>query len=264
MRKRHTMLATFGLTAMLALSPITAMAAETTAEDSQELLLAAEEESGSAYYVEVEKGPQQSDEECSLRLTFKHGNVAIEGAEITLTYVMGINLDLGRYYPVGELAEKYGEEVNFEDVPAVGLQSIATEIAGSNAKPSKKADMKTDKNGQVTFKDLEIGMYLVEQTGKSGVAADYNAFGPFLITIPAIADDGSYIYQIDCLPKTQTSIIPTTTPDTPSETPPTPIAGLEFSSLTGLPYMLAGGALAVLAVGGLAGGAVVVNKKRRD
>ena len=66
MRKKHTMLATFGLTAMLALSPITAMAAETPAEDSQELLLAAEEESGSAYYVEVEKGPQQSDEECSL------------------------------------------------------------------------------------------------------------------------------------------------------------------------------------------------------
>ena len=122
----------------------------------------------------------------------------------------------------------------------------------------------TDKKGEVHFKTVNIGMYLVEQTGKTGTAAGYTTFAPFLISIPSVAENGSLIYEVECLPKT--GVVKETTPETPetpSETPPVPTLGLEFNSLTGLPMMLMGGMLALLAVGGMAGGLTVYAKKRK-
>lgn len=257
------------LAALLSFSPMTAMASELP-EDSQEgyievaedvIYVAAEVNTENAGYLdEAKSGPQTTDEECSIKLTFSHNSTKIDGAKITLTRVMGVNMDLGRYYPEGGLASIYGDEMDFDDVPAIGLSSIATEIAQSKSKPKAAATLTTDANGQVLFKDLNMGMYLVEQTGKSGTAEKYSTFSPFLITIPAVAEDGSIIYQIDCLPKTQTA----TLTDSTSETPPTPTLGIEFSSLSGMMYLFAGGALTLIALGGLTGGvAAVANRKRR-
>lgn len=257
--RKHTKIAVFGLCAMLALSPVTAFADE-TAEDAA-TSLENETEAGNAYYYEAEHGPQTSDEDCSLNITFTCDGTAIDGASITITKVMDVNLDLGRFYPIGDLAEIYGEEITLDDLPSIGQQSMAKEISGSSSKPKAGETQVTDKRGEVHFKTVNIGMYLVEQTGKTGTAADYTTFAPFLISIPSIAEDGSLIYEVECLPKT--GVVKETTPETPSETPPVPTLGLEFNSLTGLPMMLMGGMLSLLAVGGMAGGLTVYAKKRK-
>ena len=258
MKRKHTTLALIALATSLTLTPVTAMASEFVPEE--EGLLAAAEEDGNSVLDTAQKGPQKTTEDCSLSLTFQHGDKAIDGAEITITYVMGINLDLGRYYPVGDLTAIYGEEVDFDDVPAIGLASMATEIAGNKAKPKENTKKTTGADGTVTFDKLEMGMYLIEETGKSGTASKYSTFEPFLITVPAVKEDGTYLYQVSCMPKTQAAAIP----DSTSETPPTPTLGFEFNSLTGLSHLFAGAAMIFVALGFMAGlASALANRKRK-
>ena len=85
--------------------------------------------------------------------------------------------------------------------------------------------------GVAEFGDLEVGLYLVVQTT---AAENYNVINPFLVSVP-IQENGSYVYDVDALPKVGTAAKktpePPDTPDTPDtpdkpeeENPNTPVA----------------------------------------
>lgn len=53
-------------------------------------------------------------------------------------------------------------------------------------------------NATVTFDDIPLGLYLVEQ---KEAAPGFEAMAPFLISIPDTDDDGNYIYDVSAYPK---------------------------------------------------------------
>ena len=72
-----------------------------------------------------------------------------------------------------------------------------------------------DADGNVTFRGLELGLYLIVQTEAS---KGYEPINPFLVSLP-MAEDGKWNYAVDASPKV--GAYTPTKPDTPP-TPPTP------------------------------------------
>lgn len=71
-----------------------------------------------------------------------------------------------------------------------------------------------DADGNVTFRGLELGLYLIVQTEAS---KGYEPINPFLVSLP-MAEDGKWNYAVDASPKVGAY---TPEPETPP-TPPTP------------------------------------------
>lgn len=72
--------------------------------------------------------------------------------------------------------------------------------------------------GVAEFGDLEVGLYLVVQTT---AAENYNVINPFLVSVP-IQENGSYVYDVDALPKVGTAAKKTPEPPDTPDTPDTP------------------------------------------
>ena len=72
--------------------------------------------------------------------------------------------------------------------------------------------------GVAEFGDLGVGLYLVVQTT---AAENYNVINPFLVSVP-IQENGSYIYDVDALPKVGTAAKKTPEPPDKPDTPDTP------------------------------------------
>lgn len=106
---------------------------------------------------------------------------------------------------------------------------LAGRLAEKIAATAESTTVEISDLGLAEFGDLEVGLYLVVQTT---AAENYNVINPFLVSVP-IQENGSYVYDVDALPKvgTATKKTPDTpdepdTPDTPDEpdTPDTPVA----------------------------------------
>lgn len=118
----------------------------------------------------------------------------VEGAEITLykiadAYLDGVNL-----------AFKYTNELSTCSVSLNDLTDteLVNEISKCNIDDTIKYTKFTDKNGQVKFTDLDLGLYYVEQTNK---VEGYSDFDSFLVAIPKVEDD-KWVYDIKAKPKT--------------------------------------------------------------
>ena len=104
-------------------------------------------------------------------------------------------------------------EMTAEDKDAL-VKRLTDYIAQSEISSDRQAV--PDAQGNASFDDLELGLYLVRQTA---AAPYYNKIAPFLITVPQYsADNSEVIYDIDAAPKTGTAD-PIPTP-TPKPTPP--------------------------------------------
>ncbi len=108
---------------------------------------------------------------------------------------------------------------------------LAGRLAEKIAATAESTTVEISDLGVAEFGDLEVGLYLVVQTT---AAENYNVINPFLVSVP-IQENGSYVYDVDALPKVGTAAKktpePPDTPDTPDtpdkpeeETPNTPAA----------------------------------------
>lgn len=106
---------------------------------------------------------------------------------------------------------------------------LAGQLAEKIAATAESTTVEISDLGTAEFGDLEVGLYLVVQTT---AAENYNVINPFLVSVP-IQENGSYVYDVDALPKVGTAAKKTPdtpdepdTPDTPDEpdTPDTPVA----------------------------------------
>ena len=140
--------------------------------------------------------------------------------------------------PVGEsnlqwqLTEKFaGCKVDLNALNTAEAQKEAADILEKEA-VSQTADFagKTDKQGVISFPNLEQGIYLLRQTEK-GV---YGTVESFLAAIPYMIDGESWIYDVPASPKAEPlpstpgpsitpGVSPSLTPSiTPEKTPGTP------------------------------------------
>lgn len=101
---------------------------------------------------------------------------------------------------------------------------LAGRLAEKIAATAESTTVEISDFGTAEFGDLEVGLYLVVQ---ATAAEDYNVINPFLVSVP-IQENGSYVYDVDALPKVGTAAKktpePPDTPDTPDkpDTPDTP------------------------------------------
>ena len=101
---------------------------------------------------------------------------------------------------------------------------LAGRLAEKIAATAESTTVEISDLGVAEFGDLEVGLYLVVQTT---AAENYNVINPFLVSVP-IQENGSYVYDVDALPKVGTAAKktpePPDTPDTPdtSDTPDKP------------------------------------------
>ena len=130
---------------------------------------------------------------------YRVAKVQKDNANLSFVYTNGFEdcgLELGDLSE-GELAGRLAEKI------AATAESTTVEIS----------DL-----GVAEFGDLEVGLYLVVQTT---AAENYNVINPFLVSVP-IQENGSYVYDVDALPKVGTAAKKTPEPPDTPDTPDTP------------------------------------------
>lgn len=95
---------------------------------------------------------------------------------------------------------------------------LAGRLAEKIAATAESTTVEISDLGVAEFGDLEVGLYLVVQTT---AAENYNVISPFLVSVP-IQENGSYVYDVDALPKVGTAAKKTPEPPDTPDTPDTP------------------------------------------
>lgn len=95
---------------------------------------------------------------------------------------------------------------------------LAGRLAEKIAATAESTTVEVSDFGAAEFGDLEVGLYLVVQTT---AAENYNVINPFLVSVP-IQENGSYVYDVDALPKVGTAAKKTPEPPDKPDTPDTP------------------------------------------
>ena len=159
----------------------------------------------------------------SLHVTlYDHQNaVPLRGGELTLYRVASVKRTNGNlaYVYTGAFT---GCDVALGDLSDSTLADQLVKYLPAGASAAAQQDVSEE--GEVTFENLSLGLYLVVQTEASH---GYAAINPFLVSVP-LKDGTNWIYDVDATPKVG-AVTPEEpdTPDTPDipdkpDTPDTP------------------------------------------
>lgn len=137
---------------------------------------------------------------------------ALSGGQLTLYRVAEVkrkNGDLSFEY----CGDFYGCGIALGDLTDSTLADQLLEYMPQGARGTTKT---VDADGNVTFEDLELGLYLIVQSKASN---GYAPIKPFLVSLP-MAENGKWNYEVDASPKVggYTPVKPDTPP-----VPPTPV-----------------------------------------
>lgn len=129
----------------------------------------------------------------SVTLMDPDGKTPITGAELSLYYVatVGLNSKNNLSYAFTNVFKDCGCAL---DDPALSAKLDA--FIKDNAVSAEK--LVTDAQGNVTFTNLPLGLYFIQQTN---IAEGYAPCAPFLVTVPNHNADG-YVYDVNASPKT--------------------------------------------------------------
>ncbi len=142
-----------------------------------------------------------SDAKSTLDIKFiyhdgKDVSIPVEGAEFTIYKVASLNVKYNN--ATYKTTEEFSSvDVDYDDMTieesneaAAKLHKLAEDnkISGASAT--------TGSDGIAGFQNLEPGMYLVVETGRSGQALRYNSVDPYLVMAPGIEvqSDGSNVW----------------------------------------------------------------------
>lgn len=137
-----------------------------------------------------------SDKKCSLTLTYSKNNIAFSDLEISIYRVADCN-----FCKIGPF-DKYS--VNITNIKSqTEWNDIASTFSGfvqsEKIKPYKKA--RTDTNGKVVFKGIDVGLYLIY-----GVVAEQGnktyTFFDSMVYLPTKSSD-KFIYDVSVKPKSK-------------------------------------------------------------
>lgn len=146
----------------------------------------------------------------TISITMRYNKNPVAGGSLTLYRVGDIKEDDGNYSFT--LTEDFtASQADLTDITSANLAKQFAQYA-KDQKISGEA-VKINDNGEVSFSDLDLGLYLLTQ---NEAASGYAAADPFLVTVP-MNENGTYIYAVDASPKVELSKAP--------ETPTTPTGG---------------------------------------
>lgn len=130
-----------------------------------------------------------------ITLTEKEDNIKVSGAEITIYKVADATEENHN------LVFEYSDEFKDCNVALNNLESktLTTDITKCLNENTKGITQKTDEDGKVSFKDLDLGLYLVKQTNK---VKGFMQISPYLVTIPKTINN-EWSYNITSKPKTE-------------------------------------------------------------
>lgn len=130
---------------------------------------------------------------------------ALSGGKLTLYRVAEVKRQNGNlsYEYCGDF---YGCGIALGDLTDSTLAAQLQEYLPQSAEGTTKT---IDADGNVTFRGLELGLYLIVQTEAS---KGYEPINPFLVSLP-MAEDGKWNYTVDASPKV--GAYTPTKPDTP-------------------------------------------------
>ena len=171
--------------------------------------------------------PDLTKTDCSITLTLKD----MEGGTVALYRVAGIKQEQGidTYdISVGDFADSE----TAARIPGLSQRELDAQNRALSAKLVKEAEEQkltprataVNTDNKVAFRDLSVGLYLIQQTVAS---RGDKKLTPFLISIPQQdAETGEEIYDVVSQPKTGYSVpllTPSPTPPRPTVTPSYPI-----------------------------------------
>lgn len=169
---------------------------------------------------EVEYGPYMEvlddDRDCSLDIFYNYNDKAIAGVEVTAYKIADISVKGGSIQL--ELIDDIilGLDESIYNLDYKELLELANKIDYKSFDNNiYRSTITADKTGHVKFDNLEKGLYLLVQTEASGIASNYYKFDNFILSVPFGNEDGSWIYEVECYPKTTTNLLPTPTPYIP-------------------------------------------------
>lgn len=139
----------------------------------------------------------------SLTLKDSDGN-AVSGGAVTLCQVAAFYLDDGDM--AYALTDAFAGFTSLLDVEDSGLASELATYAEDNSVSGTTVSVGED--GEISFSNLTLGLYLVVQTTESD---HYKTINPFVVTVP-MEEDGVWVYAVDASPKVGTVTV--TEPDT--------------------------------------------------
>ncbi len=121
----------------------------------------------------------------------------VTGAEISIYLVADITLaengnEIFSYTPAFHSAS-----MDLGDLKAEGLVNALCDHIAKNAVPAL-ASLSTSSCGIVEFRDLPLGLYLVQMTKQDSA---HHLMREFLVSLPMRAEDGSKIYDVNATPK---------------------------------------------------------------
>ena len=133
----------------------------------------------------------------SISLTLKSGTEVVPNAPFSL-YLIATAVQNGGTFTFEYLPEFEGYGKPVGDLKhEVDSNALADYIVDNDLYDSPVAQAVTDKNGELTFADLELGTYLAVQTaGDDG----YSLTVPVLCCTPTI-EDGKWVYDVNANPK---------------------------------------------------------------
>ena len=121
--------------------------------------------------------------------TYRDGNttVPIDGAVFSIYRIADYD---------GSLNIKTGwGDIDISGMTAEDVEKLSEKLSGKVTEPLISGI--TGEDGTVSFPDLENGVFLVKQTGRTGSSRDYEIAVPFLMTITSAEGD-----DLICYPKT--------------------------------------------------------------
>lgn len=137
----------------------------------------------------------------TMKLYDSEKSEAVVGAEISITQVAEAKFDENGN-EVFAYTSAFSKAVKpLDDLNAAGLASYFVDFAQKNKIPVS-ASAVTDSKGDVTFRDLPLGLYLVQMTKQD---SKYHTMTAYLVTIPMTNEDGTKNYDVNATPKLQVS-----------------------------------------------------------
>lgn len=147
----------------------------------------------------------------AITVEMEYEGKAVAGGTLTAYRVGRIQEHDGNYSFV-KTAAMEGFPGSYDDVSAATLAEDVAAFVRSHRVPADATVKNAE--GKAIFTELELGLYLIVQTGAS---EGYEPLKPFLVSVP-INEDGHYVYEVNAEGKFQLYQEPKpTTPPEPSE-----------------------------------------------
>jgi len=189
--------------------------------------------------------PPDSGTLCAVAVDLQYNGKPVVGVPVTVYQVA----DMGRqgdYFTLTEPFAGSGVDLASVNSAADNVTMAQTLLDHARAGDVTGTMVSTGADGKALFGDLPAGLYLVE----SGQARGFSSITPYVLTLPELQSDGSWVYDVTALPKTELMAQRADTPSGPStahtaqtggQIVPTPILWVGGGLAAGVGAMLMGG-----------------------